>query len=82
MEDCENDASLAFSSGKNSRRKLSVLRNYAKEYDENAHESGRKSASKNFLARNVFESSSKQGRCLQDNDILESMFNNAPRKSC
>ena len=88
LEDCENDASLAFSSGKNSRRKLSVIRNQAKDYDDyNGPHSGHKVGglfNQNSSRNNTFESSRKQSstlRCLQENDMLDSVFSNAPRKS-
>ena len=63
LEDCENDASLAFSSGKNSRRKLSVIRNQAKDYDDyNGPHSGHKVGglfNQNGGRNNTFDSSRK-----------------------
>ena len=72
-EDCENDADFAaFSSGKNSRRKSSIIKSQMQADFDDDYDVG----------KNVFESHSKKAsstlRCLQDNET--GVSSNAPRK--
>ena len=85
LEDCENDASLAsFSGQKNSRRKSSVIKNYAKESqaDNAAANSGTLSSllqKNNISSQNLFDSHKKTRNMLLDNEA--DCTNNAPRKT-
>ena len=83
-EDCENDASLACSSGKNSRRKSSVKRQQYFTEDGNFDQSFLKNDGNGSSCRNLFDSVSKKAsstlRCLQEND-MDGVTGNAPRKS-
>jgi len=70
IENLENDVVFAYSSGKNSRKNISVVHNQIKD---------------NFENRNLFESHSKNAssalRCLMQDNENDGSCGNAPRKS-
>jgi len=82
-EDCEND--FAYSSGKNSRRKSSVVRaQLMREHDEEAYFNGALALrAGSDTKQHLFESNSKKAssamRCLYDNET-DGICNNAPKK--
>lgn len=87
-EDCENDFAYSQSSGKNSRRKSSVVRAAAllrdHQNDEEAYFNGALALRANSDAnQHLFESNSKKAssalRCLYDNET-DGVSNNAPKK--
>jgi len=83
--DCENDFSAAFSSGKNSRRKSSVIRAQLmrEQHEEDGFMSNMRQGSD--AKRHLFESNQKKAsstlRCLFDNETENGGYSsNAPRK--